>query len=321
MEFFSVVGEAVWGFVDGALDPATYDQWLKNYASTGSVTNPAGYLIDAVVWLARQAVGLAGPVLLKLQAAIRCVREWVRTLFARCKIEVLLALWQVKIFLKSLEYQDAGTDLAAWAVMHLQFDSGPLMATVDALIHYVCPLEFPGVPEAIEAFLFGVISRERYECILRLNGVDPDSHEAFLYARSERLGPKETIQWVRRHGGTPEEEDDALRTYRVLRRFGGGQVPRALRRATDHRGPPRMVAQERLRRRLRQRLHLLDGFGKDTEEVGYSGWAEPPGQANFWARFGHDLRALGMKKENAALHYAAHWLNPFPNPAVRAIAA
>jgi hypothetical protein len=149
-----------------------------------------------VVWLARQAVGLAGPVLLKLQAAIRCVREWVRTLFARCKIEVLLALWQVKIFLKSLEYQDAGTDLAAWAVMHLQFDSGPLMATVDALIHYVCPLEFPGVPEAIEAFLFGLITRERYECILRLNGVDPDSHEAFLYARSERLGPKETIQWV-----------------------------------------------------------------------------------------------------------------------------
>jgi hypothetical protein len=315
MEFFSAIGEAVWGFVDQALDPATYDQWLKNYASTGSVTNPAGYLIDAVVWLARQAVGLAGPVLLKLQAAIRCVREWVRTLFARCKIEVLLALWQVKIFLKSLEYQDAGTDLAAWAVMHLQFDSGPLMATVDALIHYVCPLEFPGVPEAIEAFLFGVISRERYECILRLNGVDPDSHEAFLYARSERLGPKETIQWVRRHGGSPEDEDDALRRtgfYDGVEAAKFRELYDELPTIGDH--------LEWLRKNVFQAkyvrdFHLLDGFGtvKDAEEVGYPGWQnhpDTPDDANFWQRFGHDLRALGMKKENAALHYAAHWLNP-----------
>jgi hypothetical protein len=293
MEFFSAIGEAVWGFVDGALDPATYDQWLKNYASTGSVTNPAGYLIDAVVWLARQAVGLAGPVLLKLQAAIRCVREWVRTLFARCKIEVLLALWQVKIFLKSLEYQDAGTDLAAWAVMHLQFDSGPLMATVDALIHYVCPLEFPGVPEAIEAFLFGVISRERYECILRLNGVDPDSHEAFLYARSERLGPKETIQWVRRHGGTPEEEDDALRRtgfYDGLEAAKFRELYDELPTIGDH--------LEWLRKNV-----FDDDYVRDFRLM--EGFEE-----RFWAKFGKDLRALGMKKENAALHYAAHWLNP-----------
>jgi hypothetical protein len=278
---FSPVGEAVWGFVDRALDPATYDQWLKNYAAREVVTNPAGYLIDAVVWLARQAVGLAGPVLLKLQAAIRCVREWVRTLFARCKIEVLLALWQVKIFLKSLEYQDAGTDLAAWAVMHLQFDSGPLMATVDALIHYVCPLEFPGVPEAIEAFLFGVITRERYECILRLNGVDPDSHEAFLYARSERLGPKETIQWVAATAAHPEEEDDALRRTGF---YDGSKQQSSASFTTNCR--PSATTLSGCGRTCSTRLRPgLSPPGrvrrqKDTEDARLSGMGEPPGHAS-----------------------------------------
>lgn len=315
MGFFQSVGDAVWEFVDASLDPSTYDQWLKGYASTGSVTNPAGYLIDALVWLARQAVGLASPLLLKLQSAIRCVRQWIQAAFGRCDVPALIALWQVRVFLHSLEHLEAGTDLAAWAVASIRIHSGPLIETVDHLIHYVCPMEVPGVPEAIEAYLFGVISAERYTCIVRLNGIDPDSYEPFLMARSERLGPKEAVQWVRRHGGTAEQEREALRRtgfYDNTEAERFQELYDELPTIGDH--------LEWLRKNVFDEhyvrdFHLLDGFGTgaDISDAGYPGWTnhpDTPAAANFWGRFGHDLRALGMRKENAALHYAAHWLNP-----------
>jgi hypothetical protein len=35
-------------------------------------------------------------------------------------------------------------------------------------------------------------------------------------------------------------------------------------------------------------------------------------EERFWANFGEDLSSKGMKKKYAALHYAAHWINPSP---------
>src|SRR5207253_600623 len=122
-------------------------------------------------------------------------------------------------------------------------------------------------------------------------------------------------QYVRRNGGGKDDERNALRALGFVDdRYAAAfqELYWELPSIGDH--------LEWLRKNVFDAhyvndFNLLDGFDTDDEInklPGVHDYKSIPVQKpnNFWAKFGGDLTALGMKKEYAALHYAAHWLNP-----------
>src|SRR5205085_2634348 len=164
---------------------------------------------------------------------------------------------------------------------------------LDYVLNYVCASEAPTPSEAVEAYLRDYIKYDQYACILRMHGFDPDTQEPFTKARSEKLNPKEAIQWVRRHGLDSDRESAALRAlgfYDTDQREAFKELYDELPSIGDH--------LEWLRKNVFddkyvEDFKLMEGF-----------------EERFWPKFGGQLRALGMTKENASLHYAAHWINP-----------
>jgi hypothetical protein len=293
LAWFSAAGDAVFQWVLDATDPTAINAALDQLRqqSTGIL---ASTFTAIMVPIAQWINSLTAPIMQRVHDAILCVRDLV-TRSMRCNVAQLLALLGLKTVISFVKELRFGTEGATFVVAEATFDiaMGQFEQVLDYLIDYVCPAEIPGEDEAAEAFLRGLISREYYECLMRLHGRAPETWEPFLLARSDRLHPREAIQWVRRNEGSPEEEDDALRRagyYDGVEAARFRELYDELPTIGDH--------LEWLRKNV-----FDDDYVRDFRLM--EGFEE-----RFWVKFGKDLRALGMKKENAALHYAAHWLNP-----------
>lgn len=315
LAWFASAGDAVWGWVLDATDPVAINAALEQLRQQSSgilASTFTAIMVPVAQWI----TSLSAPVMQRVHDALLCLRDLVaRSL--RCNVQQLLSLLALKTVVSFTKEIQFGTLGGTFVVAQDTFDLalGQFEKVLDYLIAYACPAEIPSQGEAAEAFLRGLISREYYECLMRLHGMAPETFEPFLLARSERLNPKEAIQFVRRHGGSPEEEDDALRRVG----FYDGAESARFRELYDEL-PTIGDHLEWLRKNVFdedyvRHFNLLDGFGtqQDIADVGYDGYQQHPDQnpkANFWEKFGLDLRALGMQKKNAANHYAAHWLNP-----------
>jgi len=177
--------------------------------------------------------------------------------------------------------------------MDLEFDPEIWLETVDYIIKIYTQQEVPSVGDTIESYLTNQIDEKTYKCWLRLNGANPDTFNGVLWARREKLRPHEYIEYQRRNKTDDDTITKALRYYGFI---DDGEAKAAMEMfdelptISDH-------------------LHWLqrnvfdDEYVKDYDLL--NGFEE-----RFWVKFGGDLRARGMKKDYAKLHYAAHWIQP-----------
>lgn len=209
---------------------------------------------------------------------------------------VLIAgLIGTKILFNLIKNADVGSEV--WLLITSKIsDNIPVIDRIlDYLIDTAAPCEVPSPPEAMEAYLRGTITRDMYECWLLLHGCSPLVYEAVLQSRRDRLSSEEWIQYARRN----KLDDNS--TMVGLRNIGWINNSDAVARNYLYDELPTIADHLHWLQRnvfdaaYVQEFALMDGF-----------------EEKFWPVFGHDLYAQGMKKEYAALHYAAHWLNPAP---------
>jgi hypothetical protein len=146
---------------------------------------------------------------------------------APCASADYLALVAVRTVLHSLEHLELGTDALVWAVNAFRISFGEIVRIVDYLVALTCPVEIPGVPEAMEAFLHGTIGRSQYECWLLCHGCDPKVWEPVLRSRRDRLTPREAIEYGFRNGWTQER-------FRAARELGFLDEPDQAERLAMH---------------------------------------------------------------------------------------
>ena len=225
----------------------------------------------------------------------------------------------------------------------VQFVGSEIADFVDELLGYllkgIAQMHAPTEADAIEAFLTNRIGRVQYQCWMRLNGVSPEVWQPVLDGRREQLTSAEKIALVRRAtlgrygasteraGITPAEEAQEhgwiASSEASLRDVGWLYKEEADNRESlfdelptiaDHlHWLARNVDDEKYVRDF----HLLDGFDSPAVVAGMVGGGGyvPVGSSldrNFWATFGTELRGQGMRKIDAARHYAAHWLHGSP---------
>jgi hypothetical protein len=147
----------------------------------------------------------------------------------------------------------------------------------------------------MECYLLGTAPESQVRCWMLMRGASLDVWAPVLKARREKLTPEESIEWDRRND-IPEEE-----TLDRLRNLGMLDVGERQARLDLYDELP--TIQDHLH--WLQRNVFDDAYVKDYNLM--EGFDD-----RFWTKFGHDLRAQGMRKEYAGLHYAAHWIQPAP---------
>lgn len=197
----------------------------------------------------------------------------------------------------------------------------------------------PTEGDAIEAYLNNRINAKMYICWMQLNNVSPDVWKPVLDSRREQLTTDEQIEWIRRQnlgryglsaaeaGITPAEQaqeekwikssEDALRNVGWLY-----QTDADMRESLYDELPTISDHLQWLARNIDDlsyvaKYNLLDGFAPAPVIAGMLGpyaaeWTPVGVTRDFWATFGEELRAQGMRKIDAARHYAAHWLHAAP---------
>lgn len=207
------------------------------------------------------------------------------------------------------------------------------------LLKFVGQMKPPSAIEALECYLTGTIDAQQYECWMRLNDHSPGVWRPVLESRREQLTTDEKIDFVRRaslgqYGTGPlaalvtdseltvekKWHDTSVKSMRSL---GWIRQTDADNRYSLYDELPTIADHLHWLARnvddfeyLRD-YHLLDGFDAPGVVASVmSSAGEPytpiPLSRNFWKEFGDELRAQGMRKIDAARHYAAHWLHPSP---------
>lgn len=210
---------------------------------------------------------------------------------------------------------------------------------LDALHQAASPTEVPSTGDAIEAFLNNRINETMFKCWMQLQDCHPDVWKPVLDSRREQLTTDEQIEWIRRKrlgryglsaaeaGITPDEqaqEDNWIKSSEEALRNVGWlyQADADMRESLYDELPTISDHLQWLARNIDDdeyvaKYNLLDGFAPAPVIEGMLGAAAPLWQPvgtkrDFWAKFGEELRAQGMRKIDAARHYAAHWLHAAP---------
>lgn len=283
------VGEIMFQFIDKRLDANLV---VKNISDAIDEKWPWDW-VKGLLQLMRQIVCWIGPFVETIRTSITCIRKWVASLYPKCNTTGLFGLLVIRHFLLTLERFEWGTDAAVWVVAATGLTIDPLMTTLDYLIRYACPVELIDEAMVIEAYKYNNIDEDTVKCILRAHGKQWETVAPGIVARGDKPGWREAMEYIRRQGATPADEDATLRnlgvldpSYRKLLQTVYDELPTI----SDH-------------------LHFLqrnvhdDAYVKDFDLL--NGFED-----RFWKKFGNQLRALGMTKEIASLHYAAHWINP-----------
>jgi hypothetical protein len=248
-------------------------------------------------------VGAVGGALLGLTPGVpgdvvrRTIQCWAQALNATglCEVDGIIALAALKALLGLLGQVRVGWDLIVWFTVDLHLPVHMFDEVIDQFLASMCPAEIPSVPEAVECLLLGTAPEPQVRCWMLMRGASLDVWLPVVRARRERLTPEESIEWDRRND-VPEED-----TLDGLRRLGMYDI-------SDRRA--RLDLYDELPT-IQDHLHWLQRNVFDVDYVRdynlMEGFAD-----RFWVKFGHDLRAQGLKEEYAALHYAAHWIQPAP---------
>lgn len=305
------IGNKLFAFIDDLLNSKTRIDNIDGYindADTSSVAKSIASLIRQVFcWLA--------PYIETARQGITCLRQWLAALFPKCNTAATFGLVVIRSFLVTLERFEWGSDAAVWVVAASGMRIDPLLQVVEYLIAYSCPQELPREDDTVEAYKYNILSENVAKCILQAHGVQWDTALPGIIARGDKPGWKEALQYVRRFQGSGDDEDATLRnlgvldsSYRDVLRTVYDELPTV----SDH--------MEWLRKNVFDSSYvrdfrLLDGFGsaQDLSGAGWTGYVDGSGKPDadkFWQRFGADLNAQGMLSKYAALHYAAHWVNP-----------
>ena len=252
----------------------------------------------------------------KIRQAISCWWSLLASSTA-CNLAEVILLSVVREFVRILKGFEIGWDLGIWAVKVIELEIPPLEKVLEYLIDNACPAEIPKEGDIIETWLKGAYTDEQARTLLSLRGVDMDVWAAVIYARREMLSPEEFIQWGRRNDVADNVIQDGLRMLGFV-----DPNDRAAKYGLYDELPTIQDHLLWLQRNVFDNAYvtdfnLLDGFATQAEIQqlpGYGNYQVGPDAPprNFWDAFGHDLHALGMKQEYAALHYAAHWLMPSP---------
>ncbi len=213
--------------------------------------------------------------------------------------------------------QTVGTQQHQSVGIDIKLELVPLIELIDRVIRYLCPMEIPGVGDAIEAYRKGTMTTAVYECTMRMNGAEPAVFDSVLWSGRERLHDWEFIQWARRNDWTDTSISTALRDWGYLTQVESDQrveMSYELPTISDH---LHWLQRNVFDSEYVKDYNLLDGFDTDANiaalDPEYAGYqTRYPTGRNFWAAFGHDLHALGMREQYAAYHYAAHWVNLSP---------
>jgi hypothetical protein len=305
------VGVSLFKFIDDLLNAKTridnIDEYLKE-SGIAPVTN-------GIVKVIRQVFCWLAPLIETLRQSLTCFRQWMQILFPKCNNEALWGMLVIRSFLLALQRFEFGTDAALWFIGEAGMSLDPLLSTLNYLINYACPVELMSEAGAIEAYKYNNLDENTARCILAAHGRQWEGALPEITARGDKPNWKELIQYVRRFGMGDDAEKLALRNLGVLDPSYNDvlrEVYNELPSIGDH--------LEWLRKNVFDTQYvkdfqMMDGFGnaQDLAEAGFSGYVDAhpkPYEHTFWGRFGGDLNALGMKKEYAALHYAAHWINP-----------
>lgn len=234
-----------------------------------------------------------------------------------CNLGVVARLAVVRGFIEVLQRFRIGWDLAIWGTLDVTVHIDPLLKVLNYLIDDACPAELPGFGDIIEGWLRGGMPDDRRDALLRFQGIDKDVWHHTIRSRRERLQVWEFIQYQRRLGVDDKTIQDELRSYGFLT-----DRARAARLEMSYELPSISDHLHWLQRNVFdldyvRTYNLLDGFAPDADISQLLGapYQSLPTQfpkPDFWATFGHDLHALGLREKYAALHYAAHWVNPAP---------
>jgi hypothetical protein len=280
----------------------------------GSITGSFKALWNAIVDLLTASIRWQSDLTLKV---VREMRDLYQCIHKRCDSKALLGLWIIKVVMSLVEDMQLGLDPGVWAVVKISIKFDKLREYISMLERYFCPTEPPTAEQATAAYLQDLIGRDRRDCIWRLNGHAPSVYETYALTERERLDWREAVQYARRlnlgadaeskfirERGFVDSEDVDMAREMYWELPGIADHLHWLTRNVDDAD-------------YVQQYGLLDGFAPDNTirtipKFSTYTTVVDPGQRNFWATYGKDLTALGMRIENAAYHYAAHWIQPSP---------
>lgn len=210
-----------------------------------------------------------------------------------CLPPTIIAISAVRTLLRGLENIRVGTDALIWLTVDVHFELTEIKRIVDYVLHYICQTEVPSPGEAMEAFLAGSIDKDMLDCWLMLHGCNPDVYSAIVHSRREKLHERDVIHYCRRMGYDEKVADEWLKRL--------GWIDNVERKAIQYLYDELPT--------ISDHLHFLQRNVHDREYVADFRLMEGF-EDKFWPFFGPQLYALGMTKEIAGLHYAAHWINP-----------
>jgi hypothetical protein len=293
LKWYADVGNLLWDTIEQLLTPAGQKKLIQFVVNVNASTVILFPAIGMIQPLLNALVDGAAPLTQLIHDMVVCVRHWVTTLFQNCDPSLLLGAVTAKQVMMVIKKWRLGSDAGVWATVDWDFSFEMLDKLVEYAINYACPTEVPHVDECVEAWIKNYIPDNIMRCLLRINGMNPEAFMPTMLARSEQLSADEMIQFTRRMGGSEEDEK------RVIRNAGFADETQAIAKRELYWELPTIGDHlEWLRKNV-----FDDEYVKDFQLM--DGFDE-----RFWPKFGKDLTSLGMKKEYAALHYAAHWLNP-----------
>lgn len=309
--------ESVVGWISGNLSVESIQLVVANYQPSGSITNPAGYVLDAIVEAIRPILRQASTFIDSAVTTLRCIVSISAQIRTAGNPELYVMLQTLKILLDSLKTWELGTDAIAWIVDRIELAFGPMESLLDNLINWSMPVEIPEAGEATRAWLQGQIDTAQRDCVWQMHGLNPGMYYQFAIAESEALTADEIVQiGYRRH------YDDATMTAHLQQHGWQRDWDREAKLDLHWEIPTIGDHLHWLSRNVDdaayvQQYGLLDGFAPIDEIQALGPWPDyhtvvDPHGRNFWRTYGDDLSNVGMRKINAAYHYAAHWIQPSP---------
>lgn len=309
------IGDQLYQWLDTSLDPEALIGIVTYEETLGGVTNAWGDSFKVVHNIIAVLKCMVKEALQLLRDLLRAIRGFMCQ--AGCNPPALFGIYMLQAIVKSLENTRLGTDAGLWATIDLHVEFPALVELLDYIANYLCPMDVPGIPEAIECYLKNTISLPVARCWILLRGGAWDVWEPVLLARAERLSTDELIRQ-----GHRQDWSEAVIDQRLKERGWQIDQERQWRQELFWEVPTigdhlHWLSRNADNKDYVQKFGLLDGFSTVAfinsmpEFSAYQQVTDPQGR-DFWGAYGKDLSAQGMRPVNAAYHYIAHWIQPSP---------
>jgi hypothetical protein len=290
----TVMGDNIAKWLDNALDANDVLGPDIPFQDPGFFTSVAGRIQAFVYNVLRLVQQLGKGFLDSLRILVRSLQAGIKCLLP-CNPAAIIAISWIRAVCQLLRNMRVGTDAALWLTVDVRFEVDQIEVIAAYLCNYLCPVEIPSIGEAIDTFMTGGITEDQARCWVAMRGGDWEVWYPVVRARREKIQPREYIQWGRRNNVDDVSIAAGLRIYGYLDPSDAQrqvEMYDELPTIGDH---LHWLTRNVFNADYVERYKLLDGF-----------------EERFWTAFGPDLRARGMKKQYAALHYAAHWIMPSP---------